>query len=155
LQSTLTEAGISDTVNHTASSLVQLWQAQHLGPGALDSSSVCWLAHIYFLARRCGSTGLCVPPSSCLDLCWQWSFLESCLCRAPALLLLAGSALTLSDQLVAAVGASCAVSLVATPTELLKCRLQAQGCSVTARQRLVGAGLDPSQHTIYRTPIGM
>jgi hypothetical protein len=77
------------------------------------------------------------------------------LCCAPGLLLLAGSPLTLSDQLVAAVGASCAVSLVATPTELLKCRLQAQGCSATARQRLVEAGLDPSKHAIYRTPMGM
>lgn len=77
-----------------------------------------------------------------------------CPCCAAALLLLAGSRLTLSDQLVAAVGASCAVSLVATPTELLKCRLQAQGCSATARQRLVEAGLDPSKHAIYRTPMG-
>jgi hypothetical protein len=60
----------------------------------------------------------------------------------------------MSDQLVAAVGASCAVSLVATPTELMKCRLQAQGCSATARQRLIDAGLDPSKHTIYRGPRG-
>jgi hypothetical protein len=67
----------------------------------------------------------------------------------------AGSPLTLSDQLVAAVGASCAVSLVATPTELMKCRLQAQGCSATARQRLIDAGLDPSKHTIYRGPRGV
>lgn len=66
----------------------------------------------------------------------------------------AGSRLTLSDQLVAAVGASCAVSLVATPTELLKCRLQAQGCSATARQRLIDAGLDPSKHAIYKGPTG-
>jgi hypothetical protein len=49
------------------------------------------------------------------------------------------------DQLLAAVGASCAVSLVATPTELMKCRLQAQGCSKTAVQRLVDAGLDPAK----------
>eukprot|EP00882_Tetradesmus_deserticola_P004852 GHRQ01005113.1.p1 GENE.GHRQ01005113.1~~GHRQ01005113.1.p1 ORF type:complete len:336 (+),score=170.92 GHRQ01005113.1:85-1008(+) len=63
-----------------------------------------------------------------------------------------GSPLGLRDQLVAAVGASCAVSLVATPTELLKCRLQAQGCSKTAMQRLVDAGLDPAKHTIYRGP---
>lgn len=51
----------------------------------------------------------------------------------------------MSDQLIAAVGASCAVSLVATPTELLKCRLQAQGCAATARQRLLDAGLDPAK----------
>eukprot|EP00878_Enallax_costatus_P014771 GHUV01015456.1.p1 GENE.GHUV01015456.1~~GHUV01015456.1.p1 ORF type:complete len:205 (+),score=61.56 GHUV01015456.1:580-1194(+) len=55
-----------------------------------------------------------------------------------------GSSLTLADHLVAAVGASAAVSLVATPTELLKCRLQAQGCSATAIQRLRDAGLDPA-----------
>lgn len=66
----------------------------------------------------------------------------------------AGTALTLSDQLVAAVGASMAVSLVATPTELLKCRLQAQGCSKTAIQRLLDAGLDPAKHVIYRGPRG-
>jgi hypothetical protein len=52
------------------------------------------------------------------------------------------------------VGASAAVSLVATPTELLKCRLQAQGCSATARARLVAAGLNPAQHTIYTGPLG-
>lgn len=63
-----------------------------------------------------------------------------------------GSPLGMSDRLLAAVGASCAVSLVATPTELLKCRLQAQGCSATARQRLLDAGLDPSKHTVYRGP---
>lgn len=60
----------------------------------------------------------------------------------------------MSDQLVAAVGASAAVSLVACPTELMKCRLQAQGCSATAIQRLVDAGLDPAKHTIYRGPRG-
>lgn len=74
------------------------------------------------------------------------------LCRVPCVS--AGSALTLSDQLVAAVGASCAVSLVATPTELMKCRLQAQGCSANAIQRLVDAGLDPTKHTIYKGPRG-
>eukprot|EP00879_Flechtneria_rotunda_P013470 GHRR01014064.1.p1 GENE.GHRR01014064.1~~GHRR01014064.1.p1 ORF type:complete len:435 (+),score=113.80 GHRR01014064.1:526-1830(+) len=55
-----------------------------------------------------------------------------------------GSPLHLSGQLIASVGASCAVSLVATPTELLKCRLQAQGCSAAARQRLINAGVDPA-----------
>ncbi|KAF8071030.1 hypothetical protein HT031_001112 [Scenedesmus sp. PABB004] len=63
-----------------------------------------------------------------------------------------GSPLGVRDQLVAAVGASAAVSLVATPTELLKCRLQAQGCSKTAVQRLIDAGQDPTKHTIYRGP---
>jgi hypothetical protein len=47
--------------------------------------------------------------------------------------------------MVAAVGASAAVSLVACPTELLKCRLQAQGCAATARARLVAAGADMSK----------
>eukprot|EP00775_Hariotina_reticulata_P007500 gene7500-7710_t len=70
-----------------------------------------------------------------------------------------GSGLTLSDDLAAAVGASCAVSLVATPTELLKCRLQAQGCSATARLRLLDAGLDPSKvqgspRLLQLTPLG-
>lgn len=64
----------------------------------------------------------------------------------------AGSPLTLPDQLVAAVGASAAVSLVATPTELLKCRLQAQGCAAAAIQRLRDAGLDPAQVREYRAP---
>ncbi|WIA31880.1 hypothetical protein OEZ86_002745 [Tetradesmus obliquus] len=63
-----------------------------------------------------------------------------------------GSPLVMRDQLLAAVGASCAVSLVATPTELMKCRLQAQGCSKTAVQRLLDAGLDVAKHTIYRGP---
>jgi hypothetical protein len=59
--------------------------------------------------------------------------------------LLAGSALTVGDQMLAAIGASAAVSLVACPTELMKCRLQAQGCSRTARQRLIAAGVDPNK----------
>lgn len=68
--------------------------------------------------------------------------------------LCAGSPLTLSDELVAAVGASAAVSLVACPTELLKCRLQAQGCSANARQRLLDAGLDLSKHPVFKGPLG-
>eukprot|EP00879_Flechtneria_rotunda_P032438 GHRR01035645.1.p1 GENE.GHRR01035645.1~~GHRR01035645.1.p1 ORF type:complete len:348 (+),score=108.87 GHRR01035645.1:526-1569(+) len=63
-----------------------------------------------------------------------------------------GSPLHLSGQLIASVGASCAVSLVATPTELLKCRLQAQGCSAAARQRLINAGVDPAMHIMYCGP---
>jgi hypothetical protein len=39
--------------------------------------------------------------------------------------------------------ASAAVSLVATPTELLKCRLQAQGDPKAAAARLAAAGIDP------------
>ena len=39
----------------------------------------------------------------------------------------AGSALTVGDQAVAGMGAGVAVSFLACPTELLKCRLQAQG----------------------------
>jgi solute carrier family 25 carnitine/acylcarnitine transporter 20/29 len=54
-----------------------------------------------------------------------------------------GTPLTLREQMAAAVGASAAVSVVATPTELMKCRLQAQGCSKTALAKLVAAGVDP------------
>lgn len=39
----------------------------------------------------------------------------------------AGSPLTVGDQMVAGMGAGVAVSFLACPTELLKCRLQAQG----------------------------
>ena len=49
----------------------------------------------------------------------------------------------MGEQMTAAVGASAAVSIVATPTELMKCRLQAQGCSKTALAKLVAAGVDP------------
>jgi solute carrier family 25 carnitine/acylcarnitine transporter 20/29 len=44
--------------------------------------------------------------------------------------------LSTSEQLLVALAASAAVSLVATPTELLKCRLQAQGDPRLAAERL-------------------
>lgn len=50
--------------------------------------------------------------------------------------------LTLGDELVASTVATGAVSLVATPTELLKCRLQAQGDAKVAAARLTAAGVD-------------
>lgn len=56
----------------------------------------------------------------------------------------AGTPLTVLDQMVAAVGASCVVSLVATPTELLKCRLQAQGNAESVIARFRAAGIDPA-----------
>lgn len=49
------------------------------------------------------------------------------------------TSLTTADQLAVALAASAAVSLVATPTELLKCRLQAQGDPGLAAQRLRAA----------------
>jgi len=51
----------------------------------------------------------------------------------------AGSPLTARDRLVVSTGASAAVTFVATPTELLKCRLQAR--SPQARQSSLGASL--------------
>lgn len=45
---------------------------------------------------------------------------------APIPLWLAGSPLTIGDQFVAGLGAGVAASMVACPTELIKCRLQAQ-----------------------------
>lgn len=43
-----------------------------------------------------------------------------------------GAPLTVNQQFIAGAGAGVAVSLLATPTELIKCRLQAQGASVGA-----------------------
>ncbi|KAJ0666148.1 putative mitochondrial carrier domain superfamily [Helianthus annuus] len=43
-----------------------------------------------------------------------------------------GAPLTVNQQFVAGAGAGFAVSFLATPTELIKCRLQAQGASATA-----------------------
>lgn len=43
-----------------------------------------------------------------------------------------GTPLTVNQQVVAGAGAGVAVSLLATPTELIKCRLQAQGASADA-----------------------
>ena len=43
----------------------------------------------------------------------------------------AGSELTIADQALAGVGAGVAVSFLACPTELMKCRLQAQASSET------------------------
>nr|GEV42809.1 mitochondrial carnitine/acylcarnitine carrier-like protein [Tanacetum cinerariifolium] len=40
-----------------------------------------------------------------------------------------GAPLTVQQQVIAGAGAGCAVSILATPTELIKCRLQAQGGS--------------------------
>ena len=64
-----------------------------------------------------------------------------------------GSPLTIWDQTLAGAGAGVAVSFVATPTELLKCRLQAQGSFATAEARLVAAGIDPSTVKLYRGPM--
>ncbi|KAI8472110.1 MAG: mitochondrial carrier [Monoraphidium minutum] len=63
-----------------------------------------------------------------------------------------GSPLTLSDELLSSLAASAAVSLIACPTELLKCRLQAQGDLQVAAARLQAAGLDPSKAALYRGP---
>lgn len=63
-----------------------------------------------------------------------------------------GTPLTLSDELVSSLAASAAVSLVATPTELLKCRLQAQGDVAAAAARMAAAGLDPASEALYRGP---
>ncbi|KIZ07141.1 carnitine/acylcarnitine carrier-like protein [Monoraphidium neglectum] len=63
-----------------------------------------------------------------------------------------GSPLTLSDELLSALAASAAVSLVACPTELLKCRLQAQGDKKVAAARLAAAGVDPGSAALYRGP---
>lgn len=43
-----------------------------------------------------------------------------------------GAPLTVQQQVIAGAGAGCAVSILATPTELIKCRLQAQGAGATA-----------------------
>ncbi|GMH44656.1 hypothetical protein BSKO_12608 [Bryopsis sp. KO-2023] len=64
-----------------------------------------------------------------------------------------GSPLTLWDQAVAGMGAGVAVSFVATPTELLKCRLQAQGEISTAVARLKAAGIDPTTVKLYKGPM--
>lgn len=62
-----------------------------------------------------------------------------------------GSPLTLWDKTLAGGFAGVAVSFVATPTELLKCRLQAQGSVATATARLVASGVDPATVRAPRT----
>eukprot|EP01025_Chloroclados_australasicus_P015621 TRINITY_DN17529_c0_g2_i1.p2 TRINITY_DN17529_c0_g2~~TRINITY_DN17529_c0_g2_i1.p2 ORF type:complete len:309 (-),score=29.48 TRINITY_DN17529_c0_g2_i1:479-1405(-) len=64
-----------------------------------------------------------------------------------------GSPLNVYDQLIAGMGAGVAVSFVATPTELLKCRLQSQGSVEQARARLKQAGVNASSAVIYRGPL--
>lgn len=54
----------------------------------------------------------------------------------------AGSELTIADQAIAGLGAGVAVSCLACPTELMKCRLQAQASSETkAEVRLTCSAL--------------
>lgn len=64
-----------------------------------------------------------------------------------------GSPLTVWDQTLAGAGAGLAVSFLATPTELLKCRLQAQGSLAVATARLAAAGIDPSTVKLYNGPV--
>lgn len=64
-----------------------------------------------------------------------------------------GSPLTVSDQALAGAGAGAAAALVAAPTELLKCRLQAQGEVGVVLQRLAAAGIDPKTVKIYHGPL--
>eukprot|EP00210_Caulerpa_lentillifera_P000162 g157.t1 len=64
-----------------------------------------------------------------------------------------GSPLTITDKTLAGGFAGVAVSFVATPTELLKCRLQTQGSVATATARLVAQGIDPTTVKLYRGPM--
>jgi solute carrier family 25 carnitine/acylcarnitine transporter 20/29 len=63
--------------------------------------------------------------------------------------------LSTTDQLLVALAASAAVSLVATPTELLKCRLQAQGDPRLAAERLrsAAASASSSNAVLFRGPL--
>ncbi|CAI9293627.1 unnamed protein product [Lactuca saligna] len=52
-----------------------------------------------------------------------------------------GTPLTVNQQVVAGAGAGVAVAVLATPTELIKCRLQAQGAAVTGPGAAVTAAI--------------
>lgn len=72
----------------------------------------------------------------------------SCVCPA-------GGPLTLQDHLVSSVFAGGVVSFVASPTELVKCRLQHQGTFESARLRLTAwerGGKRGDRPTLYRGP---
>eukprot|EP01024_Parvocaulis_polyphysoides_P000684 TRINITY_DN1017_c0_g2_i2.p1 TRINITY_DN1017_c0_g2~~TRINITY_DN1017_c0_g2_i2.p1 ORF type:complete len:358 (-),score=33.30 TRINITY_DN1017_c0_g2_i2:218-1258(-) len=64
-----------------------------------------------------------------------------------------GSPLNIYDRIIAGFGAGFAVSFVATPTELLKCRLQSQGSVEAAKARLAKSGMDSTKAVIYRGPL--
>lgn len=66
------------------------------------------------------------------------------------LLVSTGSPLTVGDQFVAGLGAGVAASMVACPTELIKCRLQAQTGTApgnTSSAVVTCSYLEPERHT--------
>ena len=68
---------------------------------------------------------------------------------------LAGTPLTLQDHLVSSVVAGAVVSFVASPTELVKCRLQVQGTfedATTRWKQWDASGRRGPQPTVYRGP---
>lgn len=64
-----------------------------------------------------------------------------------------GSPLTVADQAVAGLGAGVAVSFLATPTELIKCRLQSQLSAAQAAAQAAPAGARAPPPARHRGPL--
>ena len=90
------------------------------------------------------------------SFCWSKAFWNaaamSCSVHtAEARKLLAGSPLSVGDQFIAGLGAGAAGALIACPTELIKCRLQA--CYPHLSSTISPAPLTSAQHQRHGTAI--